>query len=278
MRTSSRRSSIASGAEPGGARAAGIRRPSPRPRGGASATAGILFALAALPSAAAAQSPWIVDRGRFEVRIEGVPRGQESFAIRRQGAEYMAVGRISREGAGVWIGSAEIGLRTDGRFVPVRYEYRTLQRPPTRVIATRAGSRIRITTTDQTGERMTEIGAGPGLLLLQTGVVHHYWFLVRRLQGARAGEGGTVEAVTPADVRRMGVELASVEPDRVAGPRGGTIEATRYEIRIGDVLHRVWVESESGRVLRAEIPEQGWSAVRVAEATDQGEQPEGSEP
>lgn len=267
MSTWSRRSPIASRTERAGR---------PRPRAGACA-AGLLLALLSPPSDAAAQNPSIVDQGRFEIRIEGVPRGHESFAIRRQGAEFMAVGRISREGAGVWIGSAEVGLRTDARFVPVRYEFRTLQRPITRVIATRAGSRIQVTTSDQAGERMTEIGAGPGLLLLQTGVVHHYWFLVRRLQGAPAGQGGTVEALTPAEVLRLGVELTSVQPERVELPEGRTAEAIRYEIRIGDATHRVWLETETGRVLRAEIPEQGWSAVRVGDAPAPDDEPEGSE-
>ncbi len=235
----------------------------------------LALALAAVP--AAAQDRTLVDQGRFEIRIGGVPRGQESFAIRRQGAEYMAVGRISREGAGVWIGSAEVGLRTDARFVPVRYEFRTLQRPTTRVIATRTGSRIRITTSDQSGEGMREIAAGPGLLLLQSGVVHHYWFLVRRLEGTRVGGEGSVEAVTPSDVQRLGVELVAVEPDSVVGPGGATVPATRYEIRIGDTRHRVWVERDSGRVLRAEVPDQDWSAVRVSDAAETVDERGGSD-
>ena len=123
---------------------------------------------------------------------------------------------------------------------------------------------------------MTEIAAGPGLLLLQSGVAHHYWFLVRRLQGAQAGKEGSVEAVTPSDVRRMGVELVAVEPDSVAGPGGTTVPTTRFEIRIGDTLHRVWVEQSSDRVLRAEVPSEEWSAVRVSDAAESGDEPEGS--
>ena len=253
-------------------RAEAARRPLGRL---ATGTLGLALALALPSSSARAQDRSIVDQGRFEIRVGGVPRGQESFAIRRQGTEYMAVGRISREGAGVWIGSAEVGLRTDARFVPVRYEFRTLQRPTTRVIATRTGSRIRVTTTDQSGEGMTEIAAGPSLLLLQSGVAHHYWFLVRRLQGAQAGKEGSVEAVTPSDVRRMGVELVSVEPDSVAGAGGGSLPATRFEIRIGDTLHRVWVEQASDRVLRAEVPSEEWSAVRVSDAAEADDEREG---
>jgi hypothetical protein len=267
MSTFSRRS-------PGGWRA---ERGAPARRVRCLLAAGLAAALVLAPSPAMAQSPSLVDQGRFEIRIGGVPRGQESFAIRRQGTEYMAVGRISREGAGVWIGSAEVGLRTDARFVPVRYEFRTLQRPTTRIIATRTGSRIRVTTSDQSGEGMTEIAAGPNLLLLQSGVVHHYWFLVRRLQGAQAGREGSVEAVTPADVQRMGVELVAVEPDSVAGPGNRRVAATRYEIRIGDTLHRVWVEQGSGRVLRAEVPDQDWAAVRISDAAETGDEREGNE-
>lgn len=272
MRTCSRRS-------PTGSRADHAARPrARRRRRPAGALAAVAAVLALAPPPAPGQTPALVDQGRFEIRIGGAPRGQESFAIRRQGAEYMAVGRISREGAGVWIGSAEVGLRTDARFVPVRYEFRTLQRPVTRVIATRTGSRIRVTTSDQSGEGMTEIAAGPGLLLLQSGVAHHYWFLVRRLQGAEAGRGGTVEAVTPSDVRRAAVELLSVGPDSVAMPETARLPATRYEIRIGDAVHRVWVEQGTDRLLRAEVPEQDWIAVRVSDAAEPDNEREGSEP
>ncbi|MGW8281881.1 MAG: hypothetical protein ACWGON_01165 [Gemmatimonadota bacterium] len=210
----------------------------------------------------------MIDKGLFEIRIGGVRRGQESFAIRRQGEEYMAVGRTSFEGEEIWLLSAEVGLRTDARFVPVRYEFRTLQRPSSTTIAVRTGSRIRVTTSNQDGERMTELVADRELVLIQTGVAHHYWFLIKRFGKAAAGLGGTVDALAPDAVKRSAIRLEAVTDVDLALPGGPVREATRYDMRIGDTVHIVWVERATGHILRAEIPERAWVAVRVFEPTD----------
>ena len=219
-------------------------------------------------SPASAQDPSMVDRGRFEILIGGSARGQESFAIRRQGEQYMAVGRTSLEGENLLVLSAEVGLRTDARFMPVRYEFRTLQRPTSTTIAVRSGNRIRVTTSNQEGERMTEVLADRGIVLIQTGVAHHYWFLIRRFGNAEAGRGGTVDALTPDDVKRSGIRLEAVEEVELAFPAGPVVEARRHDILIGDTRHIVWTERSTGRVLRAEIPERAWVAIRLFEGDD----------
>ena len=222
-----------------------------------------------------AQDPSMIDQGRFEIRIGGTSRGQESFAIRRQGEEYMAVGRTSLEGQELWMMSAEVGLRTDARFVPVRYEFRTLQRPTSTTIAVRTGSRIKVTTSNQEGERMTELMADRELVLIQTGVAHHYWFLIQRFGRASAGLGGTVDALAPDAVERSSIRLDEVTEVELAMQDGPVLEATRYDMRIGEANHIVWVERTTGRVLRAEIPERAWVAIRISDSADQG--PENAE-
>ena len=224
---------------------------------------------------ASAQDPSMVDRGRFEIVIGGSARGQESFAIRRQGEEYMAVGRTSLEGENLLVLSAEVGLRTDARFMPVRYEFRTLQRPTSTTIAVRSGNRIRVTTSNQEGERMTEVLADRGIVLIQTGVAHHYWFLIQRFGNAEVGRGGTVDALTPDDVKRSGIRLEAVEEVDLAFPAGPVVEARRHDVRIGDTRHTVWTEKSTGRVVRAEIPERAWVAVRLFEGDAANESPDG---
>jgi len=220
----------------------------------------------------------MIDQGRFEIRIGGAFRGQESFAIRRQGEEYMAVGRTSLEGQELWVQSAEVGLRTDERFVPIRYEFRTLQRPTSTTIAVRSGSRIRVTTSNQDGERMTELMADQELVLVQTGVAHHYWFLIKRFGQARAGLGGTVDALAPGAVERSSIRLEEVAQVDLALPDGPVRQATRYDIQIGDTSHIVWVERTTGHVLRAEIPERAWLAIRIYDSpnTDPENEDQGS--
>lgn len=224
---------------------------------------------------APAQDPSMIDQGRFEIRIGGSSRGQESFAIRRQGEEYMAVGRTSLEGQELWVTSAEVGLRTDARFVPVRYEFRTLQRPTSTTIAVRTGSRIRVTTSNQEGERMTELLADRDLVLIQTGVAHHYWFLIKRLGGASAGQGGTVDALAPDAVERSSIRLNEVTQVELAMQDGPALAATRYDMQIGESHHIVWVERTTGNVLRAEIPERAWVAIRIDDSA--GPDPENAE-
>lgn len=222
-----------------------------------------------------AQDPSMIDQGRFEIRIGGASRGQESFAIRRQGEEYMAVGRTSLEGQELWVMSAEVGLRTDARFVPVRYEFRTLQRPTSTTIAVRTGSRIRVTTSNQEGERMTELLADRDLVLIQTGVAHHYWFLIKRFGQASAGQGGTVDALAPDAVERSSIRLDAVTEVELAMQDGPVLAATRYDMQIGESHHIVWVERTTGNVLRAEIPERAWVAIRITDSA--GPDPENAE-
>ncbi len=210
----------------------------------------------------------MIDQGRFEIRIGGAARGQESFAIRRQGEEYMAVGRTSLEGQDLRVLSAEVGLRTDARYVPVRYEFRTLQRPTSTTIAVRTGNRIRVTTSNQEGERMTELMLDRELVLIQTGVAHHYWFLIKRFGEASAGQGGTVDALAPDGVERSSIRLDEVTEVDLTLPDGRLREARRYDMQIGETRHIVWVERTTGHVLRAEIPERAWVAIRIYDSTD----------
>ena len=217
----------------------------------------------------------MIDQGRFEIRIGGAARGQESFAIRRQGEEYMAVGRTSLEGQDLRVLSAEVGLRTDARYVPVRYEFRTLQRPTSTTIAVRTGNRIRVTTSNQEGERMTELMLDRELVLIQTGVAHHYWFLIKRFGEASAGQGGTVDALAPDGVERSSIRLDEVTEVDLTLPDGRVREARRYEMQIGETRHIVWVERTTGHVLRAEIPERVWVAIRIYDST--GGDPESAE-
>jgi hypothetical protein len=218
------------------------------------------------PTRGMAQDPSVIDQGRFEIRIGGATRGQESFAIRRQGEEYMAVGRTSLQGEELWVMSAEVGLRTDGRFVPVRYEFRTLQRPTSTTVAVRTGSRIKVTTSNEEGERTTELMADRQLVLIQTGVAHHYWFLIQRFGQATAGLGGTVDALAPDAVERSSIRLDEVTEVELPTQDGQVLEATRYDMQIGESRHIVWVQRTTGKVLRAEIPERAWTAVRIDES------------
>ncbi len=69
----------------------------------------VAFGVAALfcsPIDAVAQDPNLVDQGRYDITVGDHITGTETFAIRRQGEGYMAVGRIQLEGESTWLRSA----------------------------------------------------------------------------------------------------------------------------------------------------------------------------
>lgn len=228
----------------------------------------ILVALAVFllaPAAASptfAQDPNLVDQGRFDVRIGDRVVGSETFAIRRQGDGYMAVGRIQLEGSGAWLRSAEVMLRTDGSFAPLRYRYESrASDDPQSLNFARTGTRIRITTSNREGDRVIELLANPNQVLLGAGVAQHYYFVVRRLS---AGGAQGVTAVMPAEGREASIEVVDASDATVrVGARD--VPATRWELSIDGVTHLVWVARDDGRLLRAEIPARGWRSVRLAE-------------
>lgn len=212
------------------------------------------------PVAAVAQDPNLVDQGRYDITVDGQITGTETFAIRRQGEGYMAVGRIQLEGEGNWLRSAEFGLRTDGDFAPVRFETRALGRPAQTLILTRSGTRLRITTSSEEGDRMTEMLAAPNQVLLGTGIAQHYYFVIRRLvaDGDHPQELG---AILPGDRQERPIRLVSVTTAEIT--IGDAVHpAHRYELDVGTTRHIVWADPADGRILKVQIPDRQWTSVR----------------
>jgi hypothetical protein len=213
-----------------------------------------------VPGSAAAQDPNLVDQGRYDITVGDRAAGTETFAIRRQGEGYMAVGRVQVERATDWLQSAEFGLRTDGAFGPVRYETRATGNGRS-VIATRAGTRLRITTSNEEGDRMTELLADPNQVLLDPGIAQLYYFLVRRVA---AGTTGSLKALVPGEARELPIRVVGTTDAEVQV--GGTRQpARRYEFSVGGTTHLVWADPADGRIRRVEIPDRQWRSVRRAE-------------
>lgn len=224
------------------------------------AAAGAAVAVLVAPGRAGAQDPNLIDQGRYDIRLGDRATGTETFAIRRQGEGYMAVGRIQLEGSGTWLRSAELGLRTDGSFAPVRYEIRALGGPHS-LIAARTGTRVRITTSSEEGDRMTELLANPNHVLLGPGIAQHYYFLIQRLE---SGRGGGVIALVPGEGREAPVRVVGTSESTVE-IGGEPVPARRWELSIDGTTHLVWADPADGRILRVEIPDRGWRSVRQAE-------------
>lgn len=261
MRTSSRAS------RPGSPPEAGSRgRPGPAPRLALSALALLWIVGAAQaqegarPPLGASTDPRIVDQGSFDIRVGGRSSGTETFAIRRDGDGFTAVGRIVVEGRSVGVQSLEVGLHTSAELSPERYEARTVERPVSRFLVSRTGNRLRLSTSTQRGERVTEFLARPDLMLLETGIASQYWFLVRRLREIPSTSTVHLEVLLPRAGRTAPVSLLGTAEDSVE-VGDVPLEARRYDLRIGEEEQSVWADRE-GRILRAEIAAREWTAVR----------------
>lgn len=225
-----------------------------------------LVALAALalclaPGEAAAQDPNLVDQGRYDIRFGDRATGTETFAIRRQGEGYMAVGRIQLEGSGAWLRSAELGLWTDGSFAPVRYRLESLVTEDPRTVSfLRSGTRIRISTSDEDGERVSELLSDPNQVLLEPGIAQHYYFVIRRLTTG----ADRLLAVNPGDGSEAPLRVTSASDVTIeVGER--SVDARRWELTVDGTRHLVWSDRSDGRILRVEIPDRGWRSDRRAD-------------
>lgn len=219
------------------------------------------LALGLTPTEAGAQDPNLVDQGRYDIRLGDRATGTETFAIRRQGEGYMAVGRIQLEGSGAWLRSAEVGLWTDGSFTPVRYRLESLVTEDPRTVSfLRSGTRIRISTSDEEGERVNELLADPDQVLLEPGIAQHYFFVVRRLSAG----ADRLSAVIPGDGSEAPIRLTSASDVTIeVGER--SMDARRWELAVGGTTHIVWSDPTDGRILRVEIPDRGWRSERRAD-------------
>jgi len=234
--------------------------PRSRSRGALSALLAITVLLAGSTSAPA-QDPNLVDQGRFDIRLGDGASGTETFAIRRQGDGYMAVGRIQLQGSGAWLRSSEVVLRTDGSFSPTRYRFESRVAGDARTVDfARSGTRIRITTTNEEGERVNELLAGPDKVLLEPGIAQHYYFVIRRL----AAGGGELTAVIPSEGREAPVRVVGTS-DGTVEIGGGSTTARRWELEVDGLTHLVWSHPDDARIFTVEIPDRDWRSVRRTE-------------
>ncbi|MFQ5890760.1 MAG: hypothetical protein ACE5JR_12005 [Gemmatimonadota bacterium] len=209
---------------------------------------------------AAGQIPRELHAGRFEIHVDGQRAAMEVFAIRRQGAGRMAVGRVIAELPGVAT-SFEVGLEVDSKLRPVRYELRPRDHSTVGIVGTLGGGRFRLVVSGAEGERLKEFLATDDLLIVERSVAHHYFFVAERaLEASRDGSPRVVEALSPLDARQVTVVLRGVRNDTI---RIGEAErpARRIDLVFGEEPRSVWV-GPAGEVLRVEIPSRGWSAIR----------------
>lgn len=223
------------------------------------AAAATLLALSAVGPGLAAQTG-SSDGGTFDVRVGGRSVGTEEFTIQQSGAgsnsEIVAHGRVSLL---LTTGSLELSprLRTSGfQADPVAYEVTVGGSSPRRIVGSVGGGRVSARIVTPSGEQLREYLATAGATVLDDGVAHHYYFLARRLRNGR------VPIIVPRENRQV---MATVEDRGEHRVQVGDTTASLFHLVVqpdGGEIRHVWVDA-LGRVIRVEIPDRDYVAVRT---------------
>ena len=225
-------------------------------------TTGLLLTGLALLAPDARAQGVIVDQGSFDIHVEGVRVGTESFVIRRAGLgsgdELFASGVITitaperqeirpllkvkpATGEGV-----EYQVAVTGRDAA---EIRVARAPGTR--------RYVATVRSALGAEDREYQARPETRIIELAVAHHYYFV----RGVR--EGRDIYTLEPRSRRQLVLRAGPTRDEELRlGPN--LVSARRVEFSEEDGSRRVVWFDRQGRVLRVEVPALSW----VAERTD----------
>lgn len=203
-----------------------------------------------------------VDEGSFRIYLQGSPAGRESFSIRQIGSgpqpKLLLIASVDLqlpEGA-VTLAPA---MEAQGGTLSVSdYQIKVAGAETTDIFVSLSGNRFLVRTLSASGEQLREFRAGSGSVLLDDGIVHHHHLLSSYLE---AGSPVSLTVLTPRAGRqdRMTFSLVGHEEIRV----GDLLvpDARRYRLEGADRSRDIWFDSQ-GRILRLEIPSQGYLAER----------------
>ena len=206
-------------------------------------------------SAALAQGTAVIDEGTFTITRSGAPVGRESFRIIRApapgGQVYQATGTSVIAGL-----KATMRLGTDSMGSPVSYESEVSE--GTELVQRLRGrgrpSRFGLFVQTRTGESAREFVLTTGALLLDEGVVHHFFFV------GLAAQRPDVVVISPRSARQERMRLQS-RAEAVVEIAGRTIAGRHVSLVNGEGPREVWLDGQ-GRLLKVAIPDQGIVAIR----------------
>lgn len=221
----------------------------------------LVAAVAGLPMSASAQQV-TVDEGEFTVFLDGREAGTETFSIRRAGptesATVVSHAEVELQLPG-GLRKVEPAMRTTGPGMLVEaYQVRVTGDMEADVQVALADRRYLARVRTERGEQQREYRARADAVLLEDQVAHQYFFV------AAAAEGGAVEipVILPRSGEEFTATVVTVGTESVT-IGGETIRARHLRIEGPGGDREVWVDDRN-RVLRVEIPSEGYRAVRTA--------------
>lgn len=212
------------------------------------------------PLALAAQTG-AEDEGVFNILVNGRQVGTEEFSIRQTGvganSEFVATGTVD-----VLLPSGSLDLTSRLRSTgfqadPVAYEVAVGGDAARRIVGTVGSGRFSAKIMTPAGEQLREYVASSGATVVDEGVAHHYYFVARRTRS------GQIPIIIPRENRQTMANVVDRGEERMT--IAGT-EVTLYHLVVqpqGGEERHVWVDA-LGRVIRVEIPDRSYVAVRTA--------------
>lgn len=217
-----------------------------------------LWALGLAPASAAAQGV-IVDQGQFAVSFGGVAAGTETFSIRRAGLGREdaifanATVSLRRAGATQEIRPLLRGIPPEG--IATEYQVEVVGADALELGLRRTARRFVATIHSGTGEEQREFAADPETRVVESDVAHLYYFL------RDASPGSVTPVIVPRERKRLELTAGpSVDEDLHIGT--SVVAARRVEFTSGEDRRVVWFD-RLGRVLRVEVPANGYAAERT---------------
>lgn len=223
--------------------------------------ASLILLLALLPGQIQGQNV-SVDENAFRLYLNGEVVGREEFSIRQIGSanqrRMILHGTVEMDLPEGRLNLAP-AMDVQGQALRVStYQIKVSGSETTEIFVSVSENRFLTRIVSSAGEQLREFRAGPGSVLLDEGVVHHYFLLNPFLEG---GSPVSLTILTPRAGRqqRMTLTLMGEEEIRV----GGILvpNARRFHLAGGDHPRDIWFD-EQGRILRLEIPSQGFLAER----------------
>jgi hypothetical protein len=226
----------------------------------APALAAAVLALAAVPVGAQTTT---LDEGIYRILVRGNEVGRETFTIRQSGtgpgAVIISQGRIVLDNQ---VGARELtsSLEVAGPALrPVAYQIVIRGAEQMTIAGRLVGNRFSTRLVSPAGETMREFLAGEGAVLADSDIVHHYYFLGRRL----APTERQVPLIVPQESRQVMASVV-VRDEQDITINGARTRARRVVVSPAELDARhLWLDGE-GRILRLEVPARGIVAERTA--------------
>lgn len=215
--------------------------------------------VAVFASAPAAAQAGVTDAGTFRITVGGQSAGTEEFSIRQSGSgaatETIATGRVQVRLPSGTLDLAPRLRATGVQGEPVSYQIDIGGTAPERIVGTVGSGRFSAKIVTAAGEQLREYVASAGAVVLDEGVAHHYYFLAQR-------GPGRFPVLVPRENRQVIATVSQRSEERLTvGDR--TAPVYRFTVQLaGGAPRTAWVD-DLNRVIKVEIPERGYVAVRT---------------